>query len=100
MSKQPMQPVEFVGKVLRFRKNALVTHLLDHGGLTMNDLAVLPNISRADREQFAQLIGYSVSGFGDLPYVRKKTLRKADRRAEAVQSALVEPDVTTPDAEQ
>lgn len=87
MRKQPMQPIKFVGKVLRFKQNALVVHLLDHGGLTMNDLAVLPGISREDREQFAQLIGYSVSGFGDLPYVRKKTLRKADKRADAVVSA-------------
>lgn len=81
MAKQPMQPIIWAGSVIRFQQNKLVTHLLDNGGLTMNDLARVPNISRADREQFAQLIGYSVSGFGELGYVRKKTLRKADALA-------------------
>ena len=84
MPKQPMQPIIWAGTVIRFQQNKLVTHLLDNGGLTMNDLACVPNISRADREQFAQLIGYSVSGFGDLGYVRKKTLRKADALASRV----------------
>ena len=87
MAKQPMQPIVWVGDVIRFQENKLVTYLLDHGGLTMNDLAMVPDVSRADREQFAQLIGYSVSGFGELGYVRKKTLRKADERADALRAA-------------
>ncbi len=52
----------------RFRENQLVTYLLEAGPFDMNKLAVLPNISRFDRAQFAQLIGYSVSGYGDLSY--------------------------------
>jgi len=87
MAKQPMQPIVWVGDVIRFQQNKLVTYLLDHGGLDMNDLALVEGVTRADREQFAQLIGYSVSGFGELGYVRKKTLRKADERADMLRSA-------------
>lgn len=66
----PMQPVYIdpLGTA-RFRANALVRHLLDQpGGQTLNDLARLPNIPREDWAQLAQLIGYSVSGYGDLSY--------------------------------
>jgi hypothetical protein len=65
----PMQPI-VVGPdgVTRFRRNALVDYLLANGGIDMNRLAVLPNISREDRAQFAQLIGYSVGGYCDLSY--------------------------------
>ncbi len=34
----------------------------------MNDLAIIP-FDNEDREQFAQLIGYSLSGYGSLSYV-------------------------------
>jgi len=32
-----------------------------------------------DREQFAQLIGYSLSGFGELDYVSDETYEVAER---------------------
>lgn len=80
--KHPMQEVVWDGDVIRFQRNRLVEYLLNNGGIDLNHLARLPNISDADREQFAQLIGYSVSGFGDLSYARRKTVRKADARAE------------------
>jgi len=64
----PIQPLHLVDKVLRFRANAIVRHLLDHGGIDMNMLATL-SFSREDREQFAQLIGYSHSGSADLGYM-------------------------------
>lgn len=83
MTKQPMQPLVRVKDVVRFQQNALVVHLLDQGGLDMNALARVPGISRADREQFAQLIGYSVNGFDSLSYVRKKTRSKLFKRVEA-----------------
>ena len=58
---QPMQPVETdTSGVLRFRENKIVTYLLDHGGLDLNDLARI-EFPREDRDQFIQLIGYSVS---------------------------------------
>lgn len=83
--KQPMQPIVYDDAgVIRFQKNALVCALLEYGGLDMNWLALI-DASTQDQEQFAQLIGYSVSGFGDLSYVRRKTVTKADRRAARLQ---------------
>lgn len=56
--------------VLRFRKNAIVAFLLDAGPFDMNSLSEL-SFTDADRAQFAQLIGYSVSGWHDLSYVQR-----------------------------
>ena len=65
--KHPMQPLELDKHgTLRFKSNAIVRHLLDNGGIDMNDLAV---IDFPHQEQFAQLIGYSQCGFGELSYV-------------------------------
>ncbi len=78
----PMQPVQF-GRdgVVRFKKNKIVVLLLDKGPFDMNRLAML-SFSNEDREQFAQLIGYSVSGFGDLSYVSADAINEADEKAE------------------
>jgi len=75
----PMQPVylDDLGTA-RFKQNAIVRFLLDEGPFDMNKIAVLPGISQEDREQFAQLIGYSVSGFGELGYVSQETFDKAE----------------------
>lgn len=65
----PVQPlVEDAHGVVRFKSNAIVRHLLDNGGISMNDIARM-DFSQEDREQFAQLIGYSHSGSGELGYV-------------------------------
>jgi hypothetical protein len=72
-AKHPVQPLELDKHgVLRFKSNAIVRHLLDHGGISMNDIARL-DFSQEDHEQFAQLIGYSHSGSGDLGYMRDET---------------------------
>lgn len=65
----PMQPlcIDHEGLV-RFRSNKLVRYLLDVGPMDMNKLALLPGVPREDYAQFAQLIGYSVFGYGELPY--------------------------------
>lgn len=79
--KHPMQPlVRDHRNVIRFKENAIIAWLHDVGRLDLNQIAIM-NFNDEDREQLAQLIGYSVSGFGDLSYARKKTVRKADRRA-------------------
>jgi hypothetical protein len=75
MKKHPVQPLERDGTVLRFKKNAIVEHLLDNGPFDMNKLAVM-DFSQEDREQFAQLIGYSLGGFEELSYVSEDTLRR------------------------
>ncbi len=82
----PMQPIVMAtDKVIRFQANAIVRWLLDVGGMDMNTIAQT-SFAREDREQFAQLIGYSVSGYGELPYVRRAVLAKADRIADALVS--------------
>lgn len=74
----PLQPLEWVDDVIRFRENRIVRFLLDQGPFDMNKIALLDGITREEREQFAQLIGYSVSGFGDLSYVSDETYNAAD----------------------
>ena len=82
MTDHAMQPVELdADGVSRFKGNAIVRFLLDAGPYDMNKLAMMP-WPQEDREQFAQLIGYSVSGFGELPYVRDETYEKARAAAE------------------
>jgi hypothetical protein len=74
---QPIQPlITDANGTERFQANEIVRYLLDHGGLTLNDLAVR-DFSREDREQFAQLIGYSWSGACDLPYMSDEVLDAA-----------------------
>ncbi len=69
--------------VVRFVANEIVRFLLDNGGHDMNDLACR-EFSVDDREQFAQLIGYSVSGFGSLSYASDEAVAEADVAAEAL----------------
>lgn len=80
MKSNPMQPVVMVDGIARFKGNPIVRHLLDVGKLSLNDIALMPFTSD-DRAQFAQLIGYSVSGFGELSYVPYELKDKADALA-------------------
>ena len=75
----PMQPivVDEDGHC-RFKQNSIVRFLLDMGPFDMNKLAMLPGITWAERSQFAQLIGYSTSGFGDLSYADYEHVSAAD----------------------
>lgn len=85
--KHPLQGIYCDEKsVARFRKNEIVQYLLDAGPFDINQLALMP-FDDEDRTQFAQLIGYSVSGFGDLPYVSKEVVDKADAEAEVLRGA-------------
>lgn len=75
--KHPVQPLENDNYgVLRFKQNAIVCFLLDAGPFDMNQIARMP-FNDEDREQFAQLIGYSLSGFCDLRYVSDETYERA-----------------------
>ncbi len=79
----PMQPLVLDDGVVRFKSNAIVRFLLDHGGYDLNRLALL-HFTDEDRAQFAQLIGYSVSGWGDLSYVPHRLANLADANADAL----------------
>lgn len=79
--KHPTQPLENDGNcVLRFKENKIVRYLLDNGGISLNKIAML-NFPQEDEEQFAQLIGYSLSGFGSLSYVSDETYEAAAKSA-------------------
>src|SRR5437868_1639832 len=69
MSSHPMQPfVTDLSGTLRFRENKIVSDLLDTAskhGLSLNDIA-RREYSNEDRQQLAQLIGYSLSGYSEL----------------------------------
>ena len=73
--------------VVRFRGNRLVRHLVDSGKVDLNTLllwALNNDVPAEDTEQFWQMLGYSVSGFGDLDFVRPETVAAADEAAEQV----------------
>lgn len=70
---QPMEEDE-QGKI-RFIMNPLVRYLLDNGELDMNALQYMPATDR-EKAQFAQLIGYSLVGYSELPYVTSDDLER------------------------
>ncbi len=71
--------------VIRFRENKVVSWLLENGGIDMNRIAI-QGFDADDREQFAQLIGYSVSGFGDLSYASDEVYDTAAELADALRN--------------
>lgn len=77
--KHPMQKI----KDGRFVKNDIVEYLLDNGGIDLNKIACM-DFSDEDRQQFAQLIGYSVSGYGSLSYVSEESCGQAVMLCESV----------------
>lgn len=79
----PMQPIVLVDGVARFRENNIIRCMLDVGPFDMNQLAVM-DFTDVDREQFAQLIGYSVSGAGDLDYMSDELIAMADKAVDAL----------------
>jgi hypothetical protein len=88
---QPLMPDAH--GVLRFKENRLVSHLLEvarENGCSLNELACM-GFSQDDREQFAQLIGYSLRGFGELSYVRDETYHAAEAMASGAEQP--QPDV-------
>lgn len=81
MSRAKRHPIQPIVRdrycVKRFKENKIVVFLLDSGPFDMDALAAM-NFSKEDRQQFAQLIGYSVSGYGDLSYVTRHAYKRAN----------------------
>ena len=101
MTNHPQQPIELDRHgVARFKKNSIVEYLLDKGPFDMNDLALLPPRVASDEahRQFAQLIGYSVSGYGDLSYCEagESTLHWSVHAADEAVGQLQEPKTIAP----
>ena len=93
----PMQPLQVdENGIVRFKANRVVRFLLDHGGLDMNALAEAahtikdghgnPLFTQEDREQFAQLIGYSLGGYHELSYVSDESAKAASDTAKGLGS--------------
>lgn len=82
--KHPMQPlVKDDAGVIRFQQNQIVRDLLDFAaarGVGLNEIAGR-GYSDEDQQQLAQLIGYSVSGFGSLSYASPQVVARADAAA-------------------
>lgn len=80
----PMQPIALDQHgVARFRANAILQHLFETKALDLNALSVM-DFSAEDRMQVAQLLGYSVSGFGDLSYATGEVVEAADAIVETL----------------
>ena len=66
MPKHPMQKVyKDEHNVYRFRGNDIIQWLFNSGKLDLNEIAQL-RFDNEDRQQLAQLLGYSISGYGEL----------------------------------
>ena len=70
----------------RFKGNKIVRFLLDAGPFDMNKLRMMP-WSEEDYSEFCQLIGYSVSGFGELSTPIPEDVEKADEIADELVKA-------------
>ncbi|OUF20893.1 hypothetical protein AZ039_001571 [Enterobacter kobei] len=78
--KLPMQPLAIDAHgTLRFKENPIVRKLLDYAtehGYGLNEIA-LEEFEAEDQMQLAQLIGYSLSGYGTLSYVTDESYDRA-----------------------
>lgn len=79
--RHPIQPLmRDKHGIVRFVPNKIVRHLLDYGGIDLNHISKM-GFSQDDQTQFAQLIGYSLSGFHELPYVPDEVADRASKMA-------------------
>jgi len=83
-----MQPI-VVAKdgAIRFLENRIIRDLLETSSLCLNKIAVR-DYTDDERMQLAQLIGYSVSGYGELSYVSDESYSKADDIRESIHSEM------------
>lgn len=83
-----MQPVvvDSAG-VVRFLPNKIIQWLFDTGKMNLNEIARNQEFHERDHMQIAQLLGYSVSGYGDLSYASEDSVITADALADAMLNA-------------
>jgi len=89
--KHPMQPVvEAPDGVIRFKANQIISDMLEicgKHGFDLNEIAAR-DYKKDDLSQLMQLIGYSVSGYGNLHCSRAKHVMRADQKAEDMAKAV------------
>jgi hypothetical protein len=84
MTSHPMQPIAHDSHgVVRFKRNGIIDDLVRRKIIDLNDIDV-DAFPVEDVEQLWQLMGYSVSGYGDLSFVRPETIAAADAIAAKV----------------
>lgn len=66
--------------VIRFKENKIVQFVLAHSRVNMIDIAINPMFSHEDRIQFEQLLGCSLSYYGDLEEATDKDYKKAEKQ--------------------
>ena len=81
--KHPMQPIGWdeTEKVIRFKKNKIVRFLLNEGPFDLNQLSRMNSdgmFDEGDYTHLMQLIGYSVSGYGELSTSPEDIVKRAD----------------------
>lgn len=91
MIKHPIQPTyKDEHGTVRFKSNTIVEYLAKS---RLNELAE-KNFPQEDWQQLAQLIGYSVSGFGGLSYVLgsglEETAYKMEKEGKTEEQARIE----------
>lgn len=80
----PMQPIGWDGNVIRFKRNKIVQMLLDTGKFELNGISLMNArgmFGKGDYTQLMQLIGYSVSGYGELSTSPEEVVARADKIA-------------------
>lgn len=82
----PIQPLYLTQDgVIRFKENGIVRKLLDFGhskGYGLNEIVRDPDTTREDLVQLYQLMGYSLSGYGELQAVTDADYNAASAMAD------------------
>ena len=80
---RPSRPNAIVQYVVERAAQMVATHPMHAGRLDLNGLHTM-SFSQEDREQFAQLMGYSISGYHELSYVSDLSAAEASLLAEKI----------------
>ena len=85
MPNHPMQPIIIDDSgTTRFKENKIVSLLLETSRLDLNALSMMlakDMVKQEDYTHLMQLIGYSVSGYGDLSTSPENLVEMADQEA-------------------
>lgn len=84
--KHPQQPIGLAEDgVIRFKGNSIIEDLFASGALDLNKIRVrvhTGDLPKEDYVQLTQLLGYSVSGWGNLSTSPTEMVEAADKEAD------------------
>lgn len=81
--KRPVQPIVEDHGLLRFEPNLIVRFLLETSKNDLNALRLM-NFPQEDWDQFYQLIGYSLSGYGGLTFISDDAVARSHKAGRKV----------------